>query len=160
MQILGTALQLLGIIITGLGLLHAWNTASGRFNEWRNTLRGRLTELRAFVASRDRGMTRQASAGLTVQAQTEAGAQVTRGGTSDERLRRVEDDYDKLNNQLRQMTSTLRAEIDDAIVTELQRFEALSNAIRLKDIYWALVGIVVSAAGLVCQLVGYVCSQA
>jgi hypothetical protein len=58
------------------------------------------------------------------------------------------------------MTSTLRAEIDDAIATELQKFEALSNAIRLRDIYWALVGIVVSAAGLVCQLVGYVCSQA
>jgi hypothetical protein len=47
--------QLLGVIITGGGLLYAWNRASHGFDVWRDTLQARLKELLAFIASRGRG---------------------------------------------------------------------------------------------------------
>jgi hypothetical protein len=48
--------------------------------------------------------------------------------------------------------SSIPAEIDSAVASEFGRFESLSNAIALKDIYWALAGIAVGGVGIVVQL--------
>jgi hypothetical protein len=53
---------------------------------------------------------------------------------------------------LRKLSSGIREEIDDAIVTELGHPESLSKAVELKDIGWALAGIAVDAVGIVVQL--------
>ena len=44
LQVAGNSLQLLGVVITGLGLLHAWNRASGRLDQWRQSVTSILAE--------------------------------------------------------------------------------------------------------------------
>jgi len=151
-QTLGNWLQLLGYVITAAGLFHAWRRASSRFDEWRDTLRTRLTQLRAFVASRGRGVKREGGADSTFGWKAEAAGEVQRAGTDPERLKRVEQEVDEPQDSFRKLTSSLPVQIDDAIATELEKLESLSNAIRLKDISWAIVGIAVSAAGIIVQL--------
>ena len=98
----GSLLQLLGAIITGAGLFYAWNRASRRFDEWRGTLQTRLKELRAFVVSLGRALTREAFTDLavavndTVGIKDEVETELTRGGTVEERLRRVEKEAEDL----------------------------------------------------------------
>jgi hypothetical protein len=152
MQTLGNWLQLLGYVITAAGLFHAWKRASSRFDEWRDTLRTRLTELRAFVASRGQGVKREGGADLAIGFKTDAGGEVQRGGTDPERLKRVEHEVEDLQDGFKKLTSSLPAQINDAIAADLEKLESLSNAIRLKDISWAIAGIAVSAAGIIIQL--------
>jgi hypothetical protein len=144
-------LQLAGTFITGIGLLIAWRKASNRFDQWRDAVQTRLTRLRTLVTSRP--TSHQGSASATWTFTTEAAAGVARGGTTEERLARVEEDFQNLNHQLRQLPASLRGEIDDAIATELVNFQADSNAIRVSDIYWALFGVAVSISGYICQLI-------
>ena len=48
LQTIGNSLQLLGAGITGAGLFHAWNRASHKFDEWRNTMWRGFGDLNAF----------------------------------------------------------------------------------------------------------------
>ena len=157
MQTLGTALQLIGNAIMLGGLLWAWHKASGRLNQWRAAIGTRLTQLRQTIASLaapPRPTTHQATAHLTIHAQISAGATLRRSGTPDERLTRLENDYNDMLNQLTQQGSSVRAEIDEAIAAELEAFQSNANAVRLSDIYPAVFGLLVSIAGYLCQLLG------
>jgi hypothetical protein len=150
MQTFGTVLQLSGSVITLGGLVYAWHVASGYLNQLREATRNRWTQLSNSLASFGR-QTPPGSVGasLPVTATTTADMTLKRAGTVEERLERLENEPN-MSSQLARLTSTLRDEIDTAITAERDE----SNAIRLKDIYPALFGIVVSMAGLVCQLAG------
>jgi hypothetical protein len=71
-------------------------------------------------------------------------------------LHRVENEADVIRTRLDRLPPTLRDEIRDeyegAIADALEEFSDLTNATRLRDIYPALGGILVSIAGYVCQL--------
>jgi hypothetical protein len=94
------------------------------------------------------------TAHLTSHGQLSAEVTLKRGGTDDERLTQLENDYNNLLNQLAHQESRLRNEINEAIADALDKFEKLSDAVRLRDIYPVLVGIAVSIAGYLCQLFG------
>lgn len=78
--------------------------------------------------------------------------EVTRGGTDEQRLRRVEKEVEDLSDRLTKTLASVHAEIDDAIATELERFKSLSNVIAVKDIYWSIAGVAVGAFGIVVQM--------
>ena len=160
MQTLGTALQLVGSTITLGGLVYAWHVTSGRLVQWRDDLRNRLTRLRE-------SMDKWLSAGPPTPAQASFGIHTTigigmsthaegrvDGGTTEDRLARLEVEIAKLADKLTAATDALRTEIDQARATVLDESKALSDTIRLKDIYPALFGLVVSIAGMSCQLIG------
>lgn len=56
-----------------------------------------------------------------------------------------------LRSYLNDLAATLRTEIDEAITAEQQR----SQALRLRDLYPALFGVVISISGYACQLIRY-----
>jgi hypothetical protein len=146
MQAVGSWLELLGAVITGAGLFHAWNRASGRFTAWRNTMQLRLADLNAFLASG--GMTFEGAAeDLAVQVGLTAAGEVTRSGTAEERLLTVEKKVEDLEDCLTKSLSSI-GKIDNGIATELGRFESLANVIAVRDIYWALAGVAVGAVGI------------
>jgi hypothetical protein len=101
MQTLGTALQLAGSVITFGGLLYAWHIASGRLAQWRDAVKGQLAQLRNSIASMGRGTTHQASATLTVQPEFKAEMELIRGGTMEERIKRLENESNQMMHQLR-----------------------------------------------------------
>jgi hypothetical protein len=86
--------------------------------------------------------------------QLSASATLKRSGTPDQRITQLENDYNTLLNQLAQQESGLRTEINQAKAAVLQDFQSLSDAIRLKEAYLAVLGIGVSIAGYICQLIG------
>ena len=148
----GSLLQLLGAIITGAGLFYAWNRTSRRFDEWRSSLQSPWEQLRAFMASRGRGMTLEGSGELLVEVGLVGEMELTRGGTVEERLTAGREEVQDLDGRLTKSLSSIPAEIDNAVASEFGRFESLSNAIAVKDIYWALAGIAVGAVGIVVQM--------
>lgn len=158
MQTFGTWLQLSGSAITGLGLLYAWLKVSGRLRRWGVAAGSLVMQLRSAISRRAGGNTRvdPASAVVTITPSTTVEMTVTRGGTPDERLRRVENDFQELRDRLDKLPPALRDEVRDeyegAIADALEEFSDLTNATRLRDIYPALGGILVSIAGYVCQL--------
>jgi hypothetical protein len=90
---------------------------------------------------------------LTSHAELSADVTLKRGGTDDERLTRLENDHNTLLNELAKQESRFRAEISEAKAAVLKDFQTLSNAIRLKEAYLAVGGILVSIAGYICQLI-------
>jgi hypothetical protein len=141
--IAGTALQLLGAAVTALGLLYAWNRASGRFDQWRQSVRSTLAELRAKV-------TRPTAESIIIVAPT---MRVTAEmlpptvGTPESRLLRVEQQLAELPGQTKKQIEAIEAAIDE----KLAEFDATGKGFAVRDIYWTLGGI-----GL--QVVGYVLS--
>ena len=142
LQTIGNSLQLLGAGITGAGLFHAWNRASHKFDEWRNTMWRGFGDLNAFLASG--GTTFGGAAEDTaVQMGLTAAGKVGRSRTPEERLLTLEKKVKDLDESLSSIPK-----IDEAIATELDRFKSLSNVIAVKDIYCALAGVAVGAIGI------------
>jgi hypothetical protein len=155
-QTLGTALQLSGSVITLGGLLWAWHKASGRLNQWRAAIVIRLAQIRHKIQTlRPAGIpSQEAFANLTVQIQLAADATLKRGGPTDDRLTRLENDHNTVLNLLAQQESSLRVEIDQAIADALETIQTDADTVRLRDIYPAVFGILVSITGYICQLIG------
>jgi hypothetical protein len=156
MQTFGTVLKLAGSIITFGGLLYAWHQVSGRLHQWHDAMSGRASRLRESVAKwlpqRDPQAPIKRSFTLNLEPQFTMEAKPVQGGTAEERLARLEGEIYTLNHQFTQMTSTLRVEIDDARAAMLEESKTLSDAIRLRDLCPALVGILVSIVGYAVQL--------
>jgi hypothetical protein len=148
MQIAGTSLQLLGAFVTAIGLFYAWNRASTRFDQWRQSVRSTLNGLRAQVARRNRGAI---DAELRVGVDRSAGMTVGRSGTVEERLLRVENEISELPGQTKQT-------IESAINDKLAEFDATGKGFTVKDIRWALVGLGIAALGNLLNLICYVMS--
>ena len=142
--IAGTALQLLGTAVTALGLLYAWNRASGRFDQWRQNVRSTLAALPAQVTGR-----KKAKSVIIVAPTMRATAVMLPPtvGTPESRLLRVEQDLAELPGQTKKQIEAIEAAIDE----KLAEFDATGKGFAVRDIYWALGGI-----GL--QVVGYVLS--
>ncbi|MGB8503784.1 hypothetical protein, partial [Mycobacterium sp.] len=70
----------------------------------------------------------------------------------EERLRRVEKETEDLAGRLTKSFSSIPEEIEKAITTEIGRFESLSNAIEVKDIYWTLAGVALGAVGIAIRI--------
>jgi hypothetical protein len=97
-------------------------------------------------------MTREVSAELAVTVKAVAAVEVTRAGTAEERLRRVEREIDGLNGRLTEALASISVEIDNAIATEFGQFESLSNVIKANDICWAVAGLAVGAVGILIRI--------
>jgi hypothetical protein len=156
MQTFGTWLQLIGTGITATVLVYVIATSSQRINAVRQAVVGQLTQLANAIASLGTTppTTHQATAHLTAHAELSADVTLKRSGTGDERITRLENDYNALLNQLTERESRLRAEINQAKVSVLQEFQSLSGAIRVREAYVAVFGLIVSIAGYICQLIG------
>jgi len=150
MQIVGTCLQLLGAVLTALGLLHAWNRVTGKFDEWRNSVRAKRVELRAQIARRQ--APQKVSFGVDVSPSVEmiGSVNLTGTGTFEERLRRAENDL-----------ATLPGQVDQAILAaldeKLAELDAIGKAFAAKDTAAAFVGICVTAVGVLLVLVDMLC---
>jgi hypothetical protein len=142
LQTIGNSLQLLGAVITGAGLFHAWNRASGRLDAWRKAMQRGFGELNTFLVSG--GTTFKGAAEDTaLQIGLTATGEVGRSHTPEERLLTLEMTVVALVESLSSIPK-----IDEAIATELDRFKSLSDVIAVKDIYCALAGVAVGAIGI------------
>ncbi|OBA57322.1 hypothetical protein A5647_24215 [Mycobacterium sp. 1100029.7] len=157
-QTIGNALQLGGSVITLGGLAYAWHITSGRLVRLRDGMRDRLIQLRE---SMDKwfslGPPTPASASVTIQVPTAmafATMYPPRVGTPETRLKDLEGEFDALAKKLSAVTDALRTEIDQARIAVLDESKALSDAIRLKDIWPAIAGLLVSIIGIAWQLFG------
>jgi hypothetical protein len=81
--------------------------------------------------------------------QTQAGADVSRPGTPDERLHRAENEVSTLLAQVGKVNEATKA----AIYEKLAEFDATTKAFAVKDISWALCGIGLGALGNLVSLV-------
>lgn len=166
MHTLSTWLQLFGNVIMLGGLLWAWHKASGRIAQWRAAIGARLTQLRDAIAQLVRNTQTVKPEGIPsgeefgIHATIGGGGMSTHiegnvdGGTPEERLARQEVENAKRADEIRALAHALRTEIDNARAAVLDKSTALSNAVRLRDIYPAAFGLLVSIAGYICQLVG------
>ncbi len=165
MQTLGTALQLLGATVTFGGLLWAWHTASGLLRKWAGALHGRFTRIadaiaRLVVAPPPHeivpgGATISLHGGQPIVTSElpghgELAAMVRALDATENRLNQLEHGHQALRDQLTQLDSNVRPEID-AITKELED----AKEVHLKGLYPALGGILVSIIGYVCALIGY-----
>ncbi|OMC32013.1 hypothetical protein A5739_11375 [Mycobacterium colombiense] len=153
MQTLGIWLQLAGSVITLGGLLWAWHVASGRISLWRDTMRDRLVRLGESVVARLAPPPPPPTGGFiatTLPKMTTQAFGTVDNGTDEQRLARLETENARRADEVRE----LRAEIDKARAAALEEFKTSSNAIRVRDIYPAALGILVSIAGTACQLIG------
>lgn len=148
MQTLGNALQLAGSIITLGGLIYIWHKASGRLLQWHAGLRDRLNQLRK---STDIIIT-PGPARVTITAHAPTIHTTSGPRTTEDRLRWFEGENSRRTDELKTLAENLRAEIDAAQAAVLDESKKLSDAVRLKDVYPAMFGLVVSSAGIICQL--------
>jgi hypothetical protein len=141
MQIAATSLQLLGVFITLIGLFYAWNRASGRFDEWLDSVKSTLNQFRGKLTR----ATGAIGAELVVKPEVGASASVRHPGEPDERLSRIE-------NTLSELPGKFNTATEAAITEALAEFDATGKGIAVKDIYWALRGIGVQVLGYALSL--------
>jgi hypothetical protein len=141
MQTAGTSLQLLGAVVTAMGLFYAWNRASGRYDQWRNSVTSKLGDLREQITRKGK-----ADANLQIGFQTDVGGVIGRPGTVEERLHSVE-------NQISEIPGKTEKAIENAIDEKLAEFDATGKGFAVKDISWALVGICIGVLGNALSLV-------
>ena len=138
--IAGTVLQLIGVLVTGLGLLHAWNRASRWFDEWLDgvkRLRSRVI-LRADVA-------------IEVTPRLEGHGELTvtaRAADPENRLLNIEKRLDDLPGQIDTKIQAAEAAMDE----RLAELDASGKSFAVKDIYWALRGIGIQVLGYLVSL--------
>jgi hypothetical protein len=153
MQTLGTALQLSGSVITLCGLLYAWHRVTGFLTRLRGAIGERVSQLRTAIGSvRTGGPTHHTGgASIRIEVQSTATGVVT-GRTPDQRITELERQFRTLDDRFQTTATNLRDEINNAIADALQQFQTQSNTVRLRDIYPALGGLVVSISGYLVAL--------
>lgn len=158
----GTVLQLAGAIITFGGLVWAWHTASGVLRQWRTALgnvAGRLTRIRdavhAIIVPEPATITLQGSPPIVPVTGDASGhgellAVAGPADPTEKRLNDLEHGHEALRDQLTVLDSAPRPEIDN-IIKELKN----ARELHLNGLYFAGGGILVSIAGYVLALTGY-----
>lgn len=147
MQIAGACLQFLGAMVTALGLLYAWDRASGKVGEWRNDARVKLGELRAQMARQQAPHEASVTLKVTPSLSAAASVDLTQTGTIEERLHRAE-------NKLATLPGEVGKAIQAALDGKLGEFDAMSKTFAVKDISVALAGITMTAIGVLLSLAG------
>lgn len=131
MQTAGTVLQLVGAVITGSGLLYAWNRASGQFDQWRQGITSKLAAARARVTGRYSAVF---SLDVTPSIRVEGEVFPPPGSPPEDRLLRVEQTLAELPGRTKKEIEAVEAAIDK----KLAEFDATGKGFAVKDIYWAL----------------------
>ncbi len=90
-----------------------------------------------------------------VEVQVVAEAKVIRDETSDERLERLERDFDEQAAHFRKAIEALSGQVDEAIRSGLADYNADETALSAKQILPTLVGLAISGLGLVLQLLAH-----
>jgi len=144
--IAGTVLQLLGAAFTALGLLYAWNRASGRFDQWRQNVRSTLAKLPAQVTGRHKAR----STVIVAPAMRATAVMLPPTvGTPESRLLRVEQELAELPGKTKKEIEAVEAAIDE----KLAEFDATGKGFAVRDIYWTLGGIGIGMLGTVLSLI-------
>jgi hypothetical protein len=146
LQVAGTVLQIIGAAVTALGLLYAWDRASGRFDQWRDSVTSKLAGLRAQVTGRHKG-----SASVVIAPEAKAAGKVlpSPDWTLEDRLQRVEQTLAELPGRTKKEIGAVEAAIDE----KLAELDATGKGFAVKDIYWALGGIGIGMLGTVLSLI-------
>ena len=148
-QTAATWLLLIGALVGGYGLLHAWNRVTGQLDklrkgieQLRNTVVSDLdAAAREYIPNRPHQGGAQGKFGWDSTAKGEVG----RSGTVEERLHRVE-------NELARLPGQLTKEINAAIASAFEGFRAQEKIFGVKDKSWALGGAVIALSGTVLRL--------
>lgn len=152
MQIVATVLQLLGAVVTGAGLLYAWNRASGRFEQWRHTVmsirQSAISKLAAVRAQATGHYTGDASAVITSTATAEGMVTRRTADPPEVRLDRIEQEVAQLASRTKEDIEAVETGIDE----KLAALDANGKAFAVKDIYWALGGILIQITGYLVRL--------
>lgn len=144
LQIAATSLQCIGVLVTAWGLLHAWNRASRRFDEWVNGLTATLKQLRSRVT-----YTGDAAAEITPKARGHGGLTAPAAAVDvPNRLLNIEKRLDDLPDQIDIKIQAVEAAVDQ----KLAALDETGKAFAVKDIYWALRGIAVQVLGYALSL--------
>jgi len=145
-QIAGSVLQLLGAAVTALGLLYAWNRASGRFDEWRQDVTSKLAAVRSRVTGRYNA---EFSLAVPPTIRVEGKVLPPPGSTPEDRLLRVEQELAELPGRVNKDIEAVEAAIDE----KLAEFDSAGKGFAVKDIYWALGGIGIGMVGTLVSLI-------
>jgi hypothetical protein len=154
-EVAGTWLQLLGVLITIGGLRYVWTRVVGLFARMRSGLAGRIAQIRSNVVRAARDVQLAGDGALTVEVQVVAEATVTRGSTPGERLGRLERDFQEQAAHFRKALDELPEQINEAITDGLADYGAEETVLQAKDLVPTLVGLAVSGSGLILQLVAH-----
>ncbi|KRQ20790.1 hypothetical protein AOT83_20935 [Mycobacteroides sp. H001] len=142
METLGIWMQVVGAIITGLGLVYVWYRVSERFRQWRKTIRNSFRfEIPQPLA--------KLSGDIVITPQP---ASFTLTGHTP-RVKIVSTDPDERLENIENALADLDALIDDrakaVIDTEIAKLEKDSKFFALRDIICALGGFIIATTGLV-----------
>lgn len=148
MELAGFLIQVFGAITTGVGLVIAWDRASGRFERWRKRFRESLAGLSARLTDRrgDNVITPEGAQLRATMAKPRVGMSggVRRPGTTEDRITSVEATIAEMNAQI---DARIKAVIDE----EISEFGEADNLFAVRDISCALAGLVISAIGFVIE---------
>ncbi|MBF9326059.1 hypothetical protein [Mycobacteroides chelonae] len=142
MELAGFLIQIVGAVITGLGLFVAWDRASIRSNEWRN----KISEFRAGLSER---LARPRGDNVI----TPKPGTLTLTGHTPGVINAPVDPEERMNYVLKALAQfDIRLDGIDAViekeVTELSQAEKL---IEVRDIGWAIIGLGVSLFGFIIE---------
>ena len=110
LQTAGTALQLIGALVTAYGLFYAWNRIAATFDQWRRGVVSNFAEWREQATGKHK-----AAADRLVAVRAETDGMVGRPGTPEERLIRVEREVSTLLGQAGQVNVPTVAAIADGL---------------------------------------------
>jgi hypothetical protein len=150
LQAAATSLQLLGALVGGYGLFHAWNRVTGQLDrlqegiaQLRNTVASDLeAALHEYVPPSNKAAVAPALHG---HGQLAAAVRVKMPGDLDERLHLLE-------NQLALLPGQVAKDINAAIASALEGYAAQEKVFGVKDKSWALSGAVIALIGTVLRL--------
>ena len=143
-------LVLIGGLVGGYGLLHAWNRVTGQLDrlqegiaQLRNTVASDLeAALHEYVPPNNKAAVAPALHG---HGQLEAAVRVKMPGEPEERLHLVE-------NQLALLPGQVAKDINAAIASAFEGYKAQERIFGVKDKSWALGGAVIALSGAVLRL--------
>lgn len=157
MEIIGKCFELVGTVITFGGLLYAWWQITKRDNRLRTAV------VRSLEAGRRR-LTRSETAPLPLEART---VQANDAGAATERQRvfkhekpliehfaEVYQELDAAQDEARANVEAVRREVGDAFTESIIDLKSELDANGLKDLRFALVGIAVTAIGILIGIYG------
>ena len=148
MDKLGTSLELLGAIVTGGGLMWAWSRASGRFKKWRTKVEEGLNRANHRLKRISGGVTHELQAALDVHVGMRASAEVTKNQPLADRVAAIERTFDALKTSVGANTpASLQDKLEEEIQEEFAELQSLENAIAVRDIAVALIGLLITFVG-------------
>ncbi|WP_067573668.1 hypothetical protein [Nocardia acidivorans] len=165
METIGSAVELVGTLITGCGLVYAWNRLTGRFTRLRVGLaklgaqvKGKLVapgaiEARAITIGGEGTLTASARAVYPVNSSAPLEDKVAR---LIEIVNALRADIDATNARIdvvRDSPVVTIETVGSAVAEAVSGLEVVQASTALRDLGWAMFGILVTAVGIVLGMV-------